>query len=129
MTWYQEVGATVYIPPIVRANVSTKAWQPHRLLLIIIPSKDGHNPSLTTERLPPEVFLWEGFICPKTRCARPDETIHSASVTGIPFRSKHSVARKVAISFAYIQCRALAVEIVVLTCKTRKLIYLTLFML
>ena len=36
---------------------------------------------------------------------------------------------KVAILFAYMQCRALAGEIVVSTCKTRKLIHMTLFML
>ena len=44
-------------------------------------------------------------------------------------RSKLSVAMKVAILFAFMQCRALAGEIMVSICKTRKLIYMTLFML
>ena len=124
------MGDTGYLQPIVQTNVATKARPPHRLLLVTFPGKVCHNlSSLTTDRLPPEVYLWEGNTCPKARCASPVVILHSASVTGIPFRhvrSKHSVAMKVAILFAYIQCRVLAGETVVSTCK---LIYLTLFML
>ena len=104
------------IPPMVQSNVSTKARPPHRLLLITFLAR------IVT------IFLSSQggfFASPKARCARPDVTLHSASVTGRPIRhvrSKHSVAMKVAIVFAYIQCRALPVEMVVSTCKTPKLI-------
>ena len=38
-----EVVDTVYIPPIVQANVTTEARPPHRLLLITFPGNEGHD--------------------------------------------------------------------------------------
>ena len=123
------MGDTEYIPPMEQANVTTKARPPHRLLLITFPGEERHD------HLPSQLTGFRrvlGFTCPKARCARPDLTLHSASVSGRPFRhvrSKHSVAMKVAILFAYIQCRSSAGEIVVSTCKLLYLYPVTLFML
>ena len=78
---------------------------PHRLLLITFPGTVGHNPySLTTDRLPPEVFLWEENYLAQTPIRQIGCDLHRMSVTGNPFRhvrSEHSVAMKVAILFAY----------------------------
>ena len=43
LRWDQEVGDTGYIPPIVQANVTTKARTPHRLLLTMFPGEERHD--------------------------------------------------------------------------------------
>ena len=78
------------------------------------------------------MFLWEGNYLAQTPVRHTGCDLHRMSVTGNPFRhvrSEHSVAMKVAILFAYLPMSSLSWRIVVSTCKTRKLIYMTLFML
>ena len=125
------MGGTDYIPPIVQANVTTKARTPHRLLLTTFPGEERHVLLLLSQLADfHRKGIYGGFTCPNPG-ARPDVTLHSSSVIGRTFRQE-AVAIKVAISFAYIHRRAFTGEIVVSTCQTRKLISLypvTLFML